>query len=178
MKLKTWRIIESNPTVSTVIFQPQSCVFILSLSSLFMSKISRPSITPGTWNIPEHPGTLNSYDNYEKKMCKLKFWACSRDHFSEDVGHVTCSFSQAEQLYFERNCTEELSTVGNQLKKYMRSLIIDDILSEGGNVSTEYYPGSFRAVGSKYKVSGVTSFKHMKDLLSNGSGKSPSPCCS
>ena len=32
--------IESNPTVSTVIFQIQSCVFILSLSSLVMSKIS------------------------------------------------------------------------------------------------------------------------------------------
>ena len=32
--------------------------------------------------------------------------------------------------------------------------------------------------GSKYKVSGVTSFKRMEDLLSNGSGKSPSLCCS
>ena len=30
---------------------------------------------------------------------------------------------------------------------------------EGGNVSTEYYPGRFRAIGSKCKVSGVTSFK-------------------
>ena len=76
------------------------------------------------------------------------------------------------------NRTEELSTVGNQLKKYMRSLIIDDILREGENVSTQYYPGSFRAIGSKYKVSGVTSFKLMEDVLSNGSGKSPSPCCS
>ena len=76
------------------------------------------------------------------------------------------------------NRTEELSTVGNQLKKYMRSLIIDGILSEGGNVSTYYYPGSFRAMGSKCKVGGVTSFKHIEDLLSNGSGKSPSPCCS
>ena len=38
----------------------------------------------------------------------------------------------------------------------MRSLIIDDILSAGGDVSTEYFPGSFRAIGSKYKVSGVT----------------------
>ena len=37
------------------------------------------------------------------------------------------------------NRTGELSTVGNQLKKYMRSLIIDDILSEGGNVSTECF---------------------------------------
>ena len=47
--------------------------------------------------------------------------------------------------------TEELSTVGNKLKS-----ICISILSGGGNVSTEYYPGSFRAIGSKYKVSGVT----------------------
>ena len=40
MKIKTWRIIERHPTVSTVIFQPQSCVFILSLLLLVMSKIS------------------------------------------------------------------------------------------------------------------------------------------
>ena len=40
----------------------------------------RPPIKPGTWNIPQHPGTSNNYDNNEKKMCKLKFWACSRDH--------------------------------------------------------------------------------------------------
>ena len=45
----------------------------------------------------------------------------------------------------------------------MRSLIIDGILSGGGNVSTEYYPGSFREIGSKYKVSGV-----MESLLSKG----------
>ena len=38
----------------------------------------------------------------------------------------------------------------------MRPLIIDDILSGGGNVSAEYYPGTFRAIGLKYKVSGVT----------------------
>ena len=40
MKIKTWRTSESNLTVSTVIFQLQSCVFILSLSSLAVSKIS------------------------------------------------------------------------------------------------------------------------------------------
>ena len=67
---------------------------------------------------------------------------------------------------------------GKSIEKYLRSLIIDDILSGGGNVSTEYYPGSFKAIGSKYKVSGVTSFKRMEDLLSNGSEKSPSPCYS
>ena len=65
---------------------------------------------------------------------------------------------------------------GKSVEKYLRSLIIDDILSGGGNVSTEYYPGSFRAIGSKYKVSGVTSFKRMEDLLSNGR-ESPSLCC-
>ena len=26
------------------------------------------SIKAGTWNIPEHPGTSNNYDNYEKNM--------------------------------------------------------------------------------------------------------------
>ena len=109
-----------------------------------------------------------------KKCGNLNFGPACVTIRSAQIGHVTCSFSQTEQLYFEMNHTEELSTVGNQLKKYMRSLIIDDILSEGGNVSTEYYPGSFRAIGSKYKVSSVTSFKPMEDVLSNGSGKSPS----
>ena len=38
-------------------------------------KISvRPSIKPGTFrNIPEHPATLNNYDNYEKNMLELNF---------------------------------------------------------------------------------------------------------
>ena len=62
------------------------------------------------------------------------------------------------------------------IEKYMKSLIIDDILTGGGNLSTEYYLGTFRATGSNYKVSGVTSFKRMEDLLSN-ERKSPSPCC-
>ena len=26
------------------------------------------SIKSGTWNIPEHPGISNNYDNYEKNM--------------------------------------------------------------------------------------------------------------
>ena len=45
---------------------------------------------------------------------------------------------------------------GKSIEKDMRSLIIDDILSGVGVVSTEYYPGSFRAIGSRYKVSSVT----------------------
>ena len=52
---------------------------------------------------------------------------------------------------------------GKSIEKYLRPLIINDILSGGGNVSTEYYPGGFRAIGSKYKVSDVTSFKRMED---------------
>ena len=50
---------------------------------------------------------------------------------------------------------------GKSAAKDMRSLIIDDILSGGGDVSAWYYTGSFKALGSKYKVSGVTSFKRM-----------------
>ena len=30
--------------------------------------INGRSIKPGTWNIPEHPGTSNNYDNYEKNV--------------------------------------------------------------------------------------------------------------
>ena len=45
---------------------------------------------------------------------------------------------------------------GKSFEKYMRLLIVDGIFSGGGNVSTEHYPGYFRAIGSKYKVSGVT----------------------
>ena len=65
----------------------------------------------------------------------------------------------------------ELSTVGNQLKTYMRSLIIDEIFS--GNVSTKYYPGSFRAIGSKYKVSGVTSPNVWKIFCQTGAENLP-----
>ena len=50
----------------------------------------------------------------------------------------------------------------------MRSLIIDDILSGGRNVSTEYYPGSFRAIGSKYIVSGVTVSNVWKTFCQTG----------
>ena len=57
---------------------------------------------------------------------------------------------------------------GKSIEKYMRSLIIDDILSRGGNGSTEYYPGSFRAIGSKYKVSGVTVSKVWKTFCQTG----------
>ena len=66
--------------------------------------------------------------------------------------------------------TEELSTVANQLKS-----ICISILSGGGNVSTEYYPGSFRAIGSKYKVSGVTVSNVWKTFCQTGE-KSLSPC--
>ena len=111
-------------------------------------------------------------------MCKIKFWACLRDHLERSVWSRGIMFLQRiEQVCFEMNEYGRTFHRRKSVEKDMRSLIIDDILSGGGNVSTEYYPGSFRVIGSKYKVSGVTSFKFKEDLLSNG-GKSPSPCCS
>ena len=56
---------------------------------------------------------------------------------------------------------------GQSIEKYMRSLIVDDTLSGGRNVSTEY-PGSFRAIGSKYKVSGVTVSNVWKTFCQKG----------
>ena len=97
--------------------------------------------------------------------------------WSAQIGHVTCFFSRAEKLCFEMNAYGGTFDRGKSIEKYMGSMNIDDILSGGGNVSAEYYPGSFKAIGLKYKVSGVTSFKLMEDLLSNGR-KSPSPYCS
>ena len=59
--------------------------------------------------------------------------------------------------------TEELSTVGNQMQSVCKS-----IFSGVGNVSTEYYPGSFRAIGSKYKVSSVTVSNVWKTFCQKG----------
>ena len=46
---------------------------------------------------------------------------------------------------------------GKSIEKYMRSLIIDDIfwVEAGMFEQSQYYPGSFRVIGSKYKLSGV-----------------------
>lgn len=57
---------------------------------------------------------------------------------------------------------------GKSIGTDMRSLIIDDILSGGGDVSTEFFPGSFRAIGSKYKVSGVTVSNIWKTFCQTG----------
>ena len=55
---------------------------------------------------------------------------------------------------------------GKSVEKYMRSLIIDDILSGVGNVSTEYFPGSFRAIGSKSVQSkGCYSFERIMTFV-------------
>ena len=85
--------------------------------------------------------------------------------WSAQIGQVTLRFfSQTEQLCLEMDAyAEELSTVGNQLKS-----ICISILSGGGNVSTEYYPGSFRAIGSKYKVSGATVSNVWKTFCQTG----------
>ena len=95
---------------------------------------------PGTFrNIPEHPGTSNNYDNYEKKCVKLNFGLAHATIWSAQIGQVTlCFFSRAEQLCLEMNAYGRTFHRGKSIEKYMRSLIIDDILSGGRNVSTEY----------------------------------------
>ena len=74
---------------------------------------------------------------------------------SYEIGHVTFSF-HGQNNCFEMSANGRTFHNGKSIEKYMRLLIVDDILSGGGNVSTEHYPGYFRAIGSKYKVSGVT----------------------
>ena len=48
--------------------------------------------------------------------------------------------------------TEELPALGKSLVKDTRSLIIDDIVRGGGDVSTSFYPGSFTVKGKKKLV--------------------------
>ena len=89
--------------------------------------------------------------------------------WSTQFSHMTfCSFSWAEQLCFEMNAHGRTSHHGKSVGKDTRSLINDDILSEGGDVSTEFYPASFREIGSKYKVRGVTVSNTWKTLCQTG----------
>ena len=57
---------------------------------------------------------------------------------------------------------------GKSIEKDISSLNVDYILSGGGDVSAEYYPGSLRAIGSKYKVSGVTVSNVWKTFCQTG----------
>ena len=77
-----------------------------------------------------------------------------------------CFFPRAEQLCFDAH--GRIFHRGKSVGKDTRSLIIDDILSRGGDVSTEVYPGRLRALGSKYKVSGVTVSNIRKTFCQTG----------
>ena len=118
---------------------------------------------PGIFrNIPEHRIIMIIMT----KMCKIKFWACSRDHLERSDWSSDIMF-----LFAGRTTLPQMNAYGGtfhrrkSIEKYMGYLIIDHILSGGRNVSTEYYPGRFRAIGSKYKVSGVTVSNVWKTLL-------------
>ena len=82
-------------------------------------------------------------------MAKIKPWACLRDHLERSVWarDIMFLFARAEQVCFQMNEYGRTFHRRKSILKDMRSLIIDDILSGGGNVSTEYYPGSLRAIG-------------------------------
>ena len=138
---------------------------------------------PGTFrNILEHPGTSNNYDNYEKKMCQLKFWACSRDHLKRSEW----SRRSRNMFLFASRTTTSKWIVRKNFPPWeinWKSIWGHWLLMIFWVKAGMFQPSTTqevlaRAIGSKYKVSGVTSFKRMEDLLSNGSRKSPSPCCS
>ena len=114
-----------------------------------------------TWRL--HTGLCKFVQNTTERNDRshLNFGLAHVTIWSAQIGHMISFFWRAEQLRFEMNAYGRTLHHGKSIEKDMRSLIIDDILSGGGGVSTEYYPGSFRAIGSKYRV-------RMEDLLSNG----------
>ena len=104
-----------------------------------------------------------------KKTGKIKFWVCSRDHLERSDWSSGIMFLFAGRTTLpQMNVYGRTFQPGKSIEKYMRSLIIDDILSGGRNVSTEYTPGNFRAMGSKYKVSGVTVSNVRKTFCQTG----------
>ena len=120
-----------------------------------------PAIKPGTWNIPEHPGTSS----------KINFGLAHATIWSVQIGQVTlCFFSWAEQLCLEMNAYGRTFHRGKSIEKYTYKYF-----EWRRNVSTEYYPGSVKVIESKYKVSGVTVSNVWKTLCQTGE-KSLSPC--
>ena len=155
--------------MSLSIFYTKIYSFFPRLSLKARRTHKRPSIKPGTWNITEHPETSNNYDNYEEKCVYLNRGLTHVTIWSAQIDQVTLWFLLAGRTTLPRNkCVRMNCPRGKSIEKYMRSLIIDDILSGGGDVTTECYPGSFRAIGSKYKVSGVTVSNVWKTFCQTG----------
>ena len=71
-------------------------------SGIFDEEVG-PSIKPGTWNIPEHSGTSNNYDNYEEKCVQLNFGLARVIVWSAKIGHVTLCFLFASRTTLLRN---------------------------------------------------------------------------
>ena len=120
---------------------------------------------PGTFrNIPEHPGTSNNYDNYEKIYVKLNFGLARVTIWSAQIGYVTiCSFPRAEQLYFEMNAYGTTFHHGKSIAKYMESLTIDDILSGGRECFDSVLPRKFKSDRIKVESKRCYQF-HVSDL--------------
>ena len=133
----------------------------LFLKSL-KATLARASIKPGTWNIPEHPGTFRYIPGHRIiiiimwKKCTIKFLGLLAWPFGA-LRLVTwhyVSFSRAEQLCLEWIHTEELCTVGNvlpwnswgrlvaslgnQLKSIWGHWLLMIFWVEAGMFSTEY----------------------------------------
>ena len=119
----------------------------------------RPSIKSGTWNIPEHSGTSNNYDNYEKTCVKLNFELAHATIWSAHIGQVTCFFSRTEQLCLEMNAYGRTFHCGKSIEKY-------DVKVFG--VEAGMFQQSTTQEGSKYKVSGVTVSNVWKTFCQTG----------
>ena len=79
-----------------------------------------------------------------RKFVKLNFGLACATIWSAQIGHVTlCSFPRAQQLYFEMNEYGTTFHLGKSIEKYMKSLIIDDIVSGGRECFNRVLPTKF-----------------------------------
>ena len=67
---------------------------------------------------------------------------------------------------------------GKALSNEVRSMIIDEFVENGGDITTGYFPGSFDNTAKKFKLKIDTVKKLWKTFHTTGEFKRPKPCSS
>ncbi len=64
---------------------------------------------------------------------------------------------------------------GKSLQNDLRSLIIDEIVNEGGDIVNGYFPGNFATIASKFRVKYDTVVKIWRQFVANNDHERPKP---
>ena len=62
---------------------------------------------------------------------------------------------------------------GKPSQNYLRSLVIDEIVNEGGDIATRYFPGNFSAISKTFKLKTDTVMKVWRQFVANRNHERP-----